>query len=187
MLGECVGVQDQTTAAVGGFNVLEFHAEDDIRVNALSVSRKRIEEIEAHLYLVFTGVKRRAQNLEAKKIQRLGEISDHLAEMRRMVDIGHDLIVSGKSLSEFGLLLQKAWVTKRRLDGGVSSPEIDRIYDTGIAAGAWGGKLLGAGGGGFVLFVAPPECHQKLNQAFLNEHKMDIRINAPASQIIFAS
>jgi D-glycero-alpha-D-manno-heptose-7-phosphate kinase len=187
VLKECVGVQDQTTAAIGGFNVLEFHAEDDIRVHSLSLSPKRIEEIEAHLFLVFTGIKRRAHHLEAKKIEKLGANGGHLRDLRRMVDDGHDLLVSGKSLSEFGLLLHQAWVAKRRLDDCVSTPEIDEIYEKGIAAGAWGGKLLGAGGGGFILFIAPPECHEKLNETFSEKHRMDIRINAPGSRIVFAS
>jgi D-glycero-alpha-D-manno-heptose-7-phosphate kinase len=187
VLKECVGVQDQATAAIGGFNVLEFHAEDDIRVHSLSLSPGRIQEIEAHLFMVFTGVKRRAHNLEAKKIQNFSANGDHLREMRRMVDDGHDLLVSAKPLAEFGSLLHNAWMAKRRLDGCVSTPEIDMLYEIGIAAGAWGGKLLGAGGGGFILFIAPPECHGKLKKVFSEKHTMNIRINAPGSQVVFAS
>lgn len=187
VLNECVGVQDQATAAVGGFNVLEFHTEDDIRVHPLTLSPKRIEEIEAHLFLIFTGIKRRAHELEAKKIQNLGANGAHLREMRRMVDDGYSLLVSGKPISEFGSLLDKAWLAKRRLDGCVSTPEIDTLYESGIAAGAWGGKLLGAGGGGFFLFIAPPECHQALAEVFSGKHTLDVRINAPGSQIVFAS
>jgi D-glycero-alpha-D-manno-heptose-7-phosphate kinase len=187
MLGECVGVQDQTTAAVGGFNVLEFKAEDDIRMHALSLSPRRIEELEAHLFLVFTGVKRRAQHLEVKKLQNLTVNHEHLRGMRRMVDVGHELLVENKPLAEFGLLLHEAWMAKRRLDGCVSTSEIDEMYEQGRAAGAWGGKLLGAGGGGFILFVAPPECQANLEQTFADKYRMKVGVNAPASQIIFAS
>ena len=130
---------------------------------------------------------RSAYHLEAKKIEKIRANGGHLRDLRRMVDDGHDLLVSGKSLSEFGLLLHQAWMAKRRLDDCVSTPEIDEIYEKGIAAGAWGGKLLGAGGGGFILFIAPPECHEKLNAAFSEKHRMDIRINAPGSQVVFAS
>jgi len=187
LLNECVGVQDQATAACGGFNVLEFYAEDDIRVHPLTLSPQRIEEIEAHLFLIFTGIKRRAHDLEAKKIQSLGANGEHLRQMRLMVDDGHSLLVSGEPLSEFGFLLHKAWLAKRQLDRLVSTPEIDAIYESGIAAGAWGGKLLGAGGGGFMLFVAPPECHKRLEDTFSEKHTLAIRINALGSQVVFAS
>jgi D-glycero-alpha-D-manno-heptose-7-phosphate kinase len=180
-------VQVQVTAAVGGFNGLEFHAENDIRVCPLALSAKRIEEIEAHLFLVFTGVKRRAHQIEAKKIQNFSANGEHLRHLRKMVDRGHQMLVSGTSLATFGTLLHEAWTVKRRLDEGVSNGEIDALYEKGIAAGAWGGKLLGAGGGGFILFVAPPECHEKLNECFSEKHRLNIRINAPGSQIVFAS
>jgi D-glycero-alpha-D-manno-heptose-7-phosphate kinase len=187
VLKECVGVQDQAMSAVGGFNVLEFHGENDIRVQPLALSRERIQEIEAHIFLVFTGVKRRAHSLEAKKIQKLEANRDHLREMRLMVDEGRSLLASGNSLSGFGLLLHKAWMAKRQLDDCVSSEEIDEIYAKGLAAGAWGGKLLGAGGGGFILFIAPPECRCKLDGVFSDRHRLNIHVNAPGSQIIFAS
>jgi len=187
VLKECVGVQDQTTSAVGGFNVLEFRGEDDIRVHPLALSAKRIAEIEAHCFLLFTGVKRRAHGVEAKKMKKMDDNRDHLRAMRLMVDEGQSLLASGKSLSEFGLLLHNAWLAKRQLEDSVSSPEIDEIYATGRAAGAWGGKLLGAGGGGFVLFIAPPERRHKLEAVFASKHYQSIRINAPGSQVVFAS
>jgi D-glycero-alpha-D-manno-heptose-7-phosphate kinase len=186
VLGECVGVQDQTTAAVGGFNVLEFRAEDDIRVTPLPLTKHRLAEIEQNLFLVFTGIKRRAHNMEERKIQGISLNMDNLRLMRRMVDQGFDLLVAGRSLAAFGALLHDAWVTKRRLDGCVSNPEIDSLYDRGIAAGAWGGKLLGAGGGGFLLFVVPPEKRSALAAAFADKHEIRVGIAAPGSQVIFS-
>ena len=106
--------------------------------------------------------------------------------MRRMVDKGYDLLVSGKSLSAFGELLAEAWVSKRRLDDSVSSQEIDDLYSRGIAAGAFGGKLLGAGGGGFLLFIVPPEKRAAFSDAFKDKHEIKVRIAAPGSQIIFS-
>lgn len=186
VLGECVGVQDQATAALGGFNVLEFRAEDDIRVTPLPLTKQRLSEIEQNLFLVFTGIKRRAHNMEEKKIQSIALNMDNLRLMRRMVDQGFELLVSGQSLAVFGALLHEAWVAKRRLDGCVSNPEIDALYDRGIAAGAWGGKLLGAGGGGFLLFVAPPEKRAALAAAFADKHEIQVGIAAPGSQVIFS-
>lgn len=186
VLGECVGVQDQATAAIGGFNVLEFKAEDDIKVTPLSLAPQRVSEIQQHLFLVFTGIKRRAHDREAKKIQNLAANLGHLREMRRMVDQGHDLLVSARSLAEFGALLHKAWIAKCQLDCGVSNPEIDSLYERGIGAGAWGGKLLGAGGGGFLVFVVPPEKRSALAATFADKHEIPAGISAPGSQIIFS-
>jgi D-glycero-alpha-D-manno-heptose-7-phosphate kinase len=187
VLGECVGVQDQATAALGGFNVLEFKAEDDIRVTPLLLSKQRVEEIEQHLFLVFTGIKRRAHNLEAKKMQNIEANIGHLRDMRRMVDRGYELLISSKELSQFGALLHDAWMAKRRLDGCVTNPEIDALYMRGISAGAWGGKLLGAGGGGFLLFVAPPDSLGNLQHAFVDQHIVACKINASGVGIIYAS
>ena len=186
ILGECVGVQDQTTAALGGFNVLEFRAEDDIRATPLPLTKQRLAEIEQNLFLVFTGIKRRAHKMEEKKIQRIDLNTGNLRQMRCMVDQGFDLLVSGRSLESFGALLHEAWVTKRRLDGCVSNPEIDALYKRGREAGAWGGKLLGAGGGGFLLFVVPPEKRSALAMAFADKHEVQVRIAAPGSQVIFS-
>ena len=185
VLAECVGLQDQATAAIGGFNVLEFKAEDDIRVTPLGLSSARIEEIEQHLFLVFTGIKRRAHSLEAQKLQKLGGNMGHLRQIRKMVDSGYETLASTEPLSRLGELLHQAWETKRRLDGGVSSQQIDLLYEQGIAAGAWGGKLLGAGGGGFLLFVVPPEKRAALSEAFADKHEIKVGLSAPGSRIIY--
>ena len=91
-----------------------------------------------------------------------------------------------RPLWEFGDLLHQAWQAKRSLDGGVSNLEIDGIYEQGRAAGAMGGKLLGAGGGGFMLFFAPPSAHPKLSAVFADRQLLKVKLNAPGSQIIFS-
>jgi D-glycero-alpha-D-manno-heptose-7-phosphate kinase len=109
-----------------------------------------------------------------------------LRALRAMVYEGHDILVSGRPLREFGELLHHAWEAKRSLDGRISNAEIDEIYVIGREAGAWGGKLLGAGGGGFMLFFAPPEAHVKLRQVFTGRQVLNVKINAPGAQIIFS-
>lgn len=185
VLGENVGCQDQTTAAVGGFNVIEFNTESDIRVHPLKLRPARMAELQAHLLVVYTGVKRRADDIEAKKMKSFGQNRGTLQQMRRMVDQGRDLLVDGGSLEPFGRLLHEAWGAKRSLDATVSNPQIDELYRAGLAAGAWGGKLLGAGGGGFVAFMAPPETHARLLAALPDKFTLDLAINAPGSEIIF--
>lgn len=187
LLGECVGCQDQTTAAVGGFNVLEFRTETDIRVHPLGLTATRLAEFQAHLLVAYTGVKRRAADIEVKKLKGFQQNAATLRRMRGMVDIGQDILSSSVSLERFGRLLHESWLAKRSLENTVSNYEIDDLYHLGLQAGAWGGKLLGAGGGGFVVFVAPPEAHAAIRCALASKYLLDIKLNAPGSEIIFGN
>ncbi|HLO85278.1 MAG TPA: hypothetical protein VK203_09740 [Nostocaceae cyanobacterium] len=186
LLNDKVGCQDQLMAAVGGFNLVEFRTEDDIVVNKLPILPERLAEFERHLFIVFTGIKRKAADVVAKQLQKVGDNTDTLKTMRSMVDQGWDILTENKCLSKFGKLLHQAWIAKRSLDGGISNSEIDKIYQMGIEAGAWGGKLLGAGAGGFMLFFAPPEAHINLQKIFVNHQILQTKTNAPGSQIIFS-
>jgi D-glycero-alpha-D-manno-heptose-7-phosphate kinase len=187
ILGECVGMQDQTTAAVGGFNIIEFHRADDIRVHPLALRAERLHEIEQHLLLVFTGVKRRADAVESAKIKKMAQNTASLRAMRNMVEKGAKLLLEEQSLTGFGELLHQAWMLKRELDGKVSTEEIDELYHRGMAAGAWGGKLLGAGGGGFILFIIPPEKRAQLAAVFADREVIPCRIAAPGVGVVFAA
>ena len=184
ILKESVGCQDQTTAAVGGFNVLEFRAEDDIRVLPLGLGQGRIHELENHLVLVYTGVTRRASEIEARKLQKVDHNRPALRTLRRMVDEGAEILAKGGSLEPFGRLLDQAWQAKRSLDAVVTNDRIEEMYQKGLRAGAWGGKLLGAGGGGFLLFCAPPEAHARLMAAFPEEARVPVRLNADRARVI---
>jgi len=179
-------VQDQTMAAVGGTNVLEFRTEEDIRVHRLPISPRRKQELEAHLFLVFTGIKRRAQEIEARKVKGFRQNLGLLHRLREMVPHGAEILSSERSLEGFGRLLHEAWAAKKALEAGVSSDEIDRLYAMGLEAGAWGGKLLGAGGGGFLLFCAPPDVHARLAATFRGHHQISVKIDAPGVEVVFA-
>jgi D-glycero-alpha-D-manno-heptose-7-phosphate kinase len=146
----------------------------------------RIAELEQHLFVVFTGIRRKAAEVVAKQLKRVGQNRPILRSMQQMVQEGYDILTNNRPWQEFGQLLHSAWLAKRRLDDGISGSEIDQMYDRGLQAGAWGGKLLGAGGGGFLLFFAPPERHQNLRSAFANHQVLPIRINASGSQIIYS-
>jgi D-glycero-alpha-D-manno-heptose-7-phosphate kinase len=110
-----------------------------------------------------------------------------LRAMREMVDEGAALLEGDAPLEQFGRLLHEAWVAKRSLEQGVSQVVIDEMYEAGKSAGAYGGKLLGAGGGGFLLFFASPETHPRLRDIFSNMQLLDVRVDAPGSSIIFSS
>ncbi len=181
-----VGCQDQLMAAMGGFNLVEFRTEDNIVVNRLPISPQRLTEFEQHLFIVFTGIKRKAANVVEQQLKKVAENTDTLKMMRQMVDRGWDILTGNHPLSAFGDLLHQAWMAKRSLDTGISNLEIDLLYKMGRQAGAWGGKLLGAGAGGFLLFFAPPEKHFQLQETFANHQVLSVKINAPGSQIIFS-
>lgn len=186
LLHDNVGCQDQVLAAFGGFNLVEFRTETDIVVNRVPLRPERLAEFESHLFLVFTGIKRKASEVVAKQLQRVDQNLAVLKRMRAMVYEGLEILTGRRPLREFGDLLEEAWRAKRSLDNGVSNSEIDDIYAQGREAGAWGGKLLGAGGGGFMLFFAPPEARPRLTEVFAGRQLLNVKLNAPGSQIIFS-
>ena len=186
LLKDNVGCQDQVLAALGGFNLVEFRTEEDIVVNRLPISPKRLEEFEQHLFIVFTGITRKASDVIGKQLQRIDNNTDTLKFMRSLVDKGWEVLTGNTSLSLFGDLLHQSWLAKRSLDAGVTNSEIDKMYEMGLNAGAFGGKLLGAGGGGFILFFAPPETHDNLTKVFAEQQILSVKVNAPGSQIIFS-
>jgi D-glycero-alpha-D-manno-heptose-7-phosphate kinase len=185
--GDNVGCQDQVTAAIGGFNLIEFRRENDVRVHAVTLTRERLSDFQRHLVLVYTGITRRAADMVARQLQRLPDNVVTLRQMRAMAERGWDILTGKRPLSEFGELLHQAWMAKRGLESSISSGEIDRMYAAGREAGALGGKLLGAGGGGFLAFFAPPESHGRLRQAFSPHPILDFEIGAPGSEVIFSS
>lgn len=184
VLKENVGCQDQSTAAVGGFNLIEFKKEDEIIVNRLPVSPARVEELQSHLLLFFTNITRRASDVVATQLKRVGENKDTLLRMRQMVDQGWNILTGAASLNTFGELLHEGWLAKQSLASDVSNAHINEMYQAARDAGAIGGKLLGAGGGGFLLLFAPPERHNKIRQAFPREQEIKVRLNAPGAEII---
>jgi D-glycero-alpha-D-manno-heptose-7-phosphate kinase len=186
ILKEPVGSQDQVFAAVGGFNLIEFCQNEEIVVHRLPLRPGRIEELESHLLLVFTGVTRRAVDVTVPQIKRVSENRGTLLAMRKMVDRGAAILTGSGPLSDFGDLLHDGWVAKRSLHGDVSSEAIDGLYERGRAHGAMGGKLLGAGGGGFMLFCAPPDTHGALASAFGGLPTFPVRLGLPGAQIVFA-
>ena len=184
VLKESVGLQDQIFAAYGGLNLIQFSAQRVFSVERVSLSRDRLLELDQSLMLFFTGVTRRAQELEKKKLENLANLKSNLKKMLALVGRAHDALTGNQSLSEFGYLLNDTWSEKRLLDPSVSNAEIDSLYQQGIDAGALGGKLLGAGGGGFMLFFVPPERQARVRLALARYNEVQFSINAPGSSII---
>ncbi len=158
VLNENVGSQDQISAAFGGFNKILFHKNDSFSVEPITLSALRRQDLQSHLMLCFTGFSRIADSIAKSKIDNLKNREAELIRMGEMVDEAINILLSNHiSIDEFGKLLDLSWKYKRSLSERVSTPEIDQIYDAAMQAGAIGGKILGAGGGGFMLLFAKPE------------------------------
>lgn len=169
VIGENVGSQDQIWAAYGGMNRVDFHMDGTFSVSPLILPMERREQLNDRLMLYFTGFSRFASEMAAKKIANLDAKARHLHTMVSMVGEAQNILSDeGRPLTDMGKLLHEAWMLKRDLADSVSTPNIDAIYEAGIAAGALGGKLLGAGGGGFILFYVEPE-HQAAVRERLNK------------------
>ena len=163
LIQEAVGTQDQVSAAYGGFNRINFHTDGGIEVKRLVAPQSRLEELEQHLALYFTGFARTASEIAQEQIRMTPQRVSELELMRHLVDEGEAVIANpNRPIQEFGTLLHEGWKIKRTLTHKITNASIDEIYEAGLSAGALGGKLLGAGGGGFMLFFVPPERREEL-------------------------
>jgi D-glycero-alpha-D-manno-heptose-7-phosphate kinase len=165
IIGENVGSQDQVSASFGGFNRIDFHRNNTFDVSPVILPVHRREELRDHLMLCFTGFSRIASEVAKSKIDNLKSREKELKLMRAMVDEALSILNdSNTSIDLFGKLLDANWQYKRSLSDRVSTPEIDGIYQAAMDAGAIGGKILGAGGGGFLLIFAKPERHAAIRE-----------------------
>jgi D-glycero-alpha-D-manno-heptose-7-phosphate kinase len=163
LLKEAVGAQDQVSAAYGGFNRINFHTDGSIDVKRILTSKDRLADLEQHLALYFTGFSRIASEIAQEQIRMTPHKKQELSAMLQLVSEAEDIVVNpNRPLQEFGRLLHENWQLKRSLTQKISNANIDEIYEAGLSAGALGGKLLGAGDGGFMLFFVPPEKREAL-------------------------
>jgi D-glycero-alpha-D-manno-heptose-7-phosphate kinase len=185
ILKETVGSQDQALAAWGGFNHVTFPKEGEICVRPVVVGRERLEELNASLMLLYTGIQRTASNVAGTYVTESEEKHGMLLRMRALVDEGLSLLNSRASIAGFGELMREGWEAKRGLGGKVSNPLVDDMMRTALEAGATGGKLTGAGGGGFLLLFVPPERRKRVREALGRLIHVPFRFEANGSQVIF--
>lgn len=165
IINENVGSQDQISAAFGGFNRIEFRQNDTFQVSPVILAKDRLRELQSNLMLCFTGFSRIASDIAKSKIENLKNREVEMTRIRDMVDEAIDLLQNTNiPIDEFGKLLHHTWLCKRSLSDKVSTPEIDFLYDEALRAGASGGKILGAGGGGFLLLFVKPEFQAKVRE-----------------------
>lgn len=160
---ESGGVQDQIAASFGGLNRIDFNA-DGYVVNPLIISKERKRELNQNLMLFFTGFSRFSSNIAKGQEQATPEKIQELKEMMGLVDSAQNILTSKGNLIEFGKLMDDAWNIKRALTSEISNDSIDSLYQKAVKAGAVGGKLLGAGGGGFLLFYVEPDKQERVKK-----------------------
>ncbi len=185
LIGENVGSQDQTAAAFGGFNVIKFGGPQKIAVSPIIITPKRLELLQSHLMLFFTDFARKASEIASEQIKNIPQKTQELTTMSSIVNEGIHVIQSNTSILEFGKLLHEAWQLKRGFSTKISTPIIDDIYETARNAGALGGKLLGAGGGGFMLIFAKPEAQPRIKAKLKKLLLVPVSFEHIGSQIVY--
>jgi D-glycero-alpha-D-manno-heptose-7-phosphate kinase len=185
VIGEKVGSQDQIWAAYGGTNFIEFNQNGMINVSRLMMRPGNHVLLNDHILLFFTGFTRIAETIAVKKIENVKSKQSQLTTLQQMAFEARTILQSkSPEFTNIGLLLHDAWKLKRELADGVSNSMIDDIYNAGIKAGALGGKLLGAGGGGFMMFFAPPHTHADIRQALSNLIYVNCNIGSEGSKVV---
>ena len=185
VLKEEVGSQDQLWAAYGGLNRFDFLPDGSFAVSPIIISAERRRELNRSLMLCFTGFSRFASDIAKDQIKNIGNRKSQLMAMRKMVDSALEILVDEKTpLHELGELLHQSWQLKRELADSVSSRQIDEIYDAARAAGAIGGKLLGAGGGGFMVFYAEAAAQERIRERLKNLVHVSVGIDSDGSKIV---
>jgi D-glycero-alpha-D-manno-heptose-7-phosphate kinase len=187
LIKENVGSQDQVAAAFGGLNKIAFNGNHNIDVTPITIAKSRKQAFQDHLMLFFTGFSRFASDIEADKIKKISKKKDELDTLYKMVDEAVRILSEDGSLIDFGKMLHESWKIKKSLSEKVSTSHIDDIYETAIRNGAIGGKILGAGGGGFVLFFVRPDQRDKLREALGSLLYVPFGFDTTGSQIIFYS
>lgn len=183
LLKENVGSQDQVAAAYGGLNKIVFGRDDEIRVEPLGIDPGRVRGLNDRLMLFFTGFSRKSSDVMAEQIKNISQKQIELAKMKVLVDDAVAILKSG-DIDDFGKLLHETWILKKGLSSQVSNSHIDEVYEAGRSAGATGGKILGAGGGGFILFFVPPEKQNAVKEKLANLVHVPFEFETRGSQII---
>jgi D-glycero-alpha-D-manno-heptose-7-phosphate kinase len=185
--GEPIGKQDQYAAAFGGLNFISFHPDDSVSVEPIICKRQTIEEIQSRTLTFYTGMTRRASGVLRRQQTAVAAERKKQTVTRRMVELAGQLRaeLQANRAASFGEIIHEGWMLKKALSKGISTGIIDEWYDRARKAGAIGGKLLGAGAGGFLMFYAPPDRHEAIARALSDLRRVDFRFEPQGSRIIF--
>ena len=185
LCNEAGGLQDQIAASFGGLNRIDF-SKDGYTVKPISISKERKDRLNDNLMLYFTGFSRFSADIQKNKKKNIGNKTDTLIEMKNMVDEAEKILIDeNEDLDRFGVLLDRSWRLKRSTGDKISTSQIDMIYERAIGAGALGGKLLGAGGGGFVLLYIPQEKQEDVRKELNDLLLVPFRFEDEGTSVIY--
>lgn len=185
VLKETVGSQDQVLASYGGFNMITFHKNGEISLKPMTISTKRVKELQEHLMLFYSGIARNASDIARSYVNNIENQKKQLDFMKQAVIKAFAILNSRQDIKDFGRLLNEAWQIKRTFSSKVSNPKIDEIYKNALSKGALGGKLIGAGGGGFLLLFVAPVSQSKVRNHFSKLINVPFKFEHEGSKIIF--
>ena len=185
VLKETVGSQDQIAAAYGGFNRINFYRDGTFSVEPILIKPGRLKLLEKNLLLFFTGFSRYASDIAKEQEKNIGTNKNQLSKIRLLVDDAETILNnSNKNLNDFGSLLHESWLIKRSLSSSISNSNIDSIYSKAIKAGAIGGKILGAGGGGFILFYVPIKNQLSVKNSLKELIEVPFKFESSGSKVV---
>ena len=191
LIKEKVGSQDQTAAAFGGLNHIVFESNGNLKVNNIFFSQQQLIELEENSVLLFTGLQRKADLIAKDKVKNIinDKNDNHLNNISKLTDQALEEIFFKKKFDfkKFGEALKEQWELKKKLSNKVSNFQIDKIFSEAYSKGAYGGKILGAGGGGFILFLVPKNKRKKFLKHFIKYLHVPFRVDNSGSQIIYYS
>jgi D-glycero-alpha-D-manno-heptose-7-phosphate kinase len=186
-LGEPIGKQDQYASAHGGMNFIRFFPDEEVDVAPLPLTSACRAMLESTLLMFYTGDQRSASALLSQQSKALLTDADKFAAVQRMVEMAFEArtLLEAEDVPAFGRLLHDLWRIKRTMTASITNARIDEMYDRALKAGAWGGKLLGAGGGGFLLVAAPSEAHVAIREALEHLQELPMRFERGGSKVVY--
>lgn len=184
-----IGKQDQYIAAFGGFQYIKFNPDGSVYVDPIIMSNGTKKKLESNLLMFYTGLTRSSQAILSVQTKNMREKSPKMTNLSKMVEIAKQMkkALNSNNLDLFGELLHKNWLLKKELADGISNPQIDRWYEIARENGAIGGKICGAGGGGFLLLYAPNNKHKKILSALIHLKPLDFSFEPQGSKIIYVT
>lgn len=186
ILKEPIGKQDQYAAAFGGLNIISFQKDGSVKTEPLYIENEVYQQLQDNLVMFYVGNQRKASEILSEQKKNASQ-EDKFNVLKQMVGFVYDMrdVLYAGRLNDFGKLLHENWILKQLLASKISNPEINEVYDAGMANGATGGKLLGAGGGGFMLFYCEKSKQAKLIEALKRYETIDFKFERDGSKIIY--
>ena len=182
---EPIGKQDQYIAAYGGLQFIEFMPDDQVFVDPVICKKETKQKLQKHLLLLYTGITRKANTILTEQKSNSASKRDTLSAMRKLADELHKVLREGKNINQVGELLHEGWNLKKQMASGISNPEINELYELALKKGALGGKILGAGGGGFLLLFCPQNKRTAVKNALANLQETPFKLEPQGSKIIY--